>query len=60
MYSRVGGLRSFLGGKDARSLPEAVRVGALQCLAVLCQRHGHVLASSMAETLAVALKFVGR
>jgi len=41
-------------------MPPPIRLGALQCLAALCHRHGGMLATSMADTLAVAMKFAGR
>ena len=60
MYARVGDLRSLLAAKEARSMSDATKIGLLQCLAVLCWKHGQRLATSMGETLSVALKYTHR
>ena len=60
MYARVSDLQSFLGAKEALSRSEATRAAALQCLAALCQRHGRMLASSMTESLAIAVKHAAK
>lgn len=60
MYARTGDLRSMLAAKDAKSLSDPTKIGLLQCLAILCTRHGRKLASGMNETLSVALKYTTR
>lgn len=60
MYACVSDLLSLLAGKDARALPEAVKAGALQCLAALCSSHGRVLGASMPEMLSLAVKQAAR
>lgn len=56
MYACVSDLLGLLAGKEAKTLPEPVKTGALQCLAGLCASHGRVLAASMPEMLALAIK----
>ncbi|KAK9820084.1 hypothetical protein WJX72_005985 [[Myrmecia] bisecta] len=58
LYARVSSLQQFLASKEAlgRSVPEEVRVGALECLATLCYSHGRSLASGMPESMALAVK----
>ena len=60
MYSTVSSLLDLLSAKDARALHKSVHLGGLQCLAILCERHGQKLSSSMLETLGVATKYAGR
>lgn len=58
----MSSLQAFLGSKEAtsRAAEELARVGCLQCLGALCFAHGQRLGSSLPESLALALKFVGR
>ena len=60
MYARVAALQGFLASKEAQGrgsgVPEAARVGALQCLGALCAANGRALASGMQESLNLAIK----
>lgn len=60
MYSTVSSLLDLLSAKDAKTADKSVHLGALQCLAMLCEKHGQRLLSTMLETLAVAIKYAGR
>ena len=60
IYSTVSTLQDLLGAKDAKLLDRSVRLGALQCLASLCEGYGQRLASSMVETMLVATKHAPR
>ena len=60
MYSTVSGLQDLLSAKEAKALDKSVHLAGLQCLAILCEKHGQKLASSMLETLAIALKYAGK
>lgn len=60
MYSTVSSLQDLLSAKEAKGLDKAVHLAGLQCLAILCDKHGQKLASSMLETLGVASKYASR
>lgn len=62
MYSRVSSLQQLLASREAlaRTLPEVVRLGALECLAHLSLSHGRALASGMPETASLAVKHSAR
>ena len=60
MYARVGDLRAMLAAKDAKNLSDTTKIGVLQSLSTLCHKHGRQLASSMGETLAVAIKYTAK
>ena len=60
MHAAVCSLQDLLSAKDAKTLDKSVHVGGLQCLAALCEAHGQKLASSMLETMAVAIKYSSR
>eukprot|EP00884_Botryococcus_braunii_P001693 jgi/Botrbrau1/11524/Bobra.0393s0003.2 len=61
LYGRISSLQAFLGSKDAAGRgEETARLGCLQCLAALCFAHGQRLGSSLPESLALAIKYVGK
>lgn len=60
MYSTVSSLQDLLSAKEAKALDKSIHLAALQCLAILCEKHGQKLASSMLETLTIAAKYSGR
>ena len=62
LYSRTSSLRIFLSSKEAtnRSMPEAIRTGALEALATLCRDHGRALLSSLQDVFSVAAKHITR
>ncbi len=60
MYTTVSSLQDLLSAKEAKGLDKLVHLAGLQCLAILCEKHGQKLASSMLETLTIAAKYASR
>jgi hypothetical protein len=62
MYARVSALQGLLNSKEAlaRATPEAVRVGALECLSALFLSHGRQLAGSISESVSIAAKHAAK
>ncbi|KAL4431040.1 hypothetical protein ABPG75_006296 [Micractinium tetrahymenae] len=59
LYSRVSSLQLFLGTKEAFSKDtlEDIRLGALECMAVLYYAQGRFLSIGVQETVVVAAKY---